>query len=135
MEKEIGKFVYWTPRILSIVLVLFLMLFSLDVFEPGLSAWEIAVGLFMHNIPALILAAVVAISWKREMVGGIVFILAGMSYVVMIVMNILKNPSDWYMLFWTLQISVPMFFIGILFILNWVKKERIKKGSPHPYGS
>ncbi len=31
------------------------MLFSLDVFEPGLSAQEIAIGLFMHNIPALIL--------------------------------------------------------------------------------
>jgi peptidoglycan/LPS O-acetylase OafA/YrhL len=101
------------------------MLFSLDVFEPGLSAQEIAIGLFMHNIPALILAVVVAISWKREIVGGIVFISAGTLYVVMILMNIIKNPSDFYMLFWTLQISVPAFLIGSLFIVNWVKKRKI----------
>ncbi len=124
MEQNINKFVYWTPRILSVAFILFLMLFSLDVFAPGASAKEIAIGLFMHNIPALILAAVVAISWKREIVGGIVFMAAGMLYVGMIVMNILKDPSNWYMLFWTLTISGPAFLIGILFILNWVQKRR-----------
>ncbi|HNW71606.1 MAG TPA: hypothetical protein PKZ36_00680 [Candidatus Paceibacterota bacterium] len=95
------------------------MIFSLDVFEPGLSAKEIAIGLFMHNIPALILLIVVIISWKHEIVGGIVFILAGLLYIIMLIIN----SSEWYMLTWSLQIAGPAFLIGILFILNWRKKR------------
>ena len=37
MAKKINKFIYWIPRILAILLILFLMIFSLDVFEPELS--------------------------------------------------------------------------------------------------
>ena len=33
--KKTGKGLYWAPRILSILFICFLSLFSLDVFEPG----------------------------------------------------------------------------------------------------
>jgi len=94
-------------------------MFSLDVFEPGLSVKEIAIGLFMHNIPTLILLIVTIISWKYEIVGGIVFILAGLLYIIMLIIN----SFEWYMLAWSLQIAGPAFLIGILFILNWKKKR------------
>ena len=32
----------------------------------------------IHNIPALLLAIIVWISWKYEIVGGVAFILAGL---------------------------------------------------------
>jgi len=102
-----------------------LALFSLDVFEPGLSAREIAIGLFMHNIPVFILLAVLLISWKREIVGGIAFILAGLLYVVMILMNVLSNSFEWYMVSWILTIAGPAFLIGILFIINWLQKKKL----------
>lgn len=120
-----NKFIYWTPRILSIIFICFLALFSLDVFEPGLSAREIAIGLFMHNIPVFILLAVLLISWKREIVGGIAFILAGLLYVVMILMNVLSNSFEWYMVSWILTIAGPAFLIGILFIINWLQKKKL----------
>jgi hypothetical protein len=119
MENKINKFIYWTPRILSIIFICFLALFSLDVISPELSFWQIAVGLFMHNIPVFILAVALWISWKREIVGGIIFISAGILYVVMILMNMLRNSFEWYMLSWILTIAGPAFFIGILFIINW----------------
>jgi hypothetical protein len=122
MEKRIGKFVYWAPRILGITFVLFLMLFSLDVFEPGLTLWQIIVGLFMHNIPALILLIVVIISWKHEIVGGIVFNLAGLLYILMLAM---RPKFEWYMVIWSITIAGPAFFVGILFLINWVKKRNI----------
>lgn len=125
MEKKVNKFIYWTPRILSIIFICFLALFSLDVFEPGLSAREIAIGLFMHNIPVFILLAVLLISWKREIVGGIAFILAGLLYVVMILMNVLSNSFEWYMVSWILTIAGPAFLIGILFIINWLQKKKL----------
>ena len=117
---QVNKYKVWTPRILSIAFVLFLMMFALDVFEPGLSTGEIALGLFMHNIPTLILLAVVVISWKYEIVGGIFFILAGVAYIVFAVGRGRFEGNTWLP---SLIIAGPAFLIGILFILNWMKKR------------
>ncbi len=125
MEKRINKFVYWTPRILSIIFICFLALFSLDVISPELSFWQIVVGLFMHNIPTLVLLIALLISWKHEIVGGIVFVLAGTLYVVIMLINMLRNSFEWYMVFWSLQIAGPTFLIGILFLIGWFKKKKI----------
>ena len=126
MEKKISKFIYWTPRILGIIFVLFLAMFSLDVFDQASSFSEIAIGLFIHNIPALILLIVLIISWKHELVGAIVFILAGILYIALILKNVLTDISNLYMLFWTLQISGPSFLIGILFWFNWHQKKKAR---------
>ena len=120
MEKRINKFIYWTPRILSIIFICFLALFSLDVISPELSFWQIVVGLFMHNIPVFILLAVLLVAWKHEIVGGIGFILAGLLYIVFVLM---RNPFEWYYLSWIAQISGIAFLIGILFIIGWDKKR------------
>ena len=119
MQKKINEFIYWTPRSLSILFVLFLALFSLDVFEVKLGFWQTILGLLVHNIPSLILLIVLLISWKYEIVGGIAFILAGILYIVMLMIN----HFEWYMISWVLTIAGPAFFIGILFFINWFKKE------------
>jgi hypothetical protein len=121
MPNNINKFVYWTPRVLSIAFVLFLSLFSLDVFEPGISLGQALLGLLIHNIPTLVLLVIIIISWKHEIVGGIAFILAGLAYIIMLLMN----PFEWYMISWALTISGPVFLIGILFLINWSKKRKM----------
>jgi hypothetical protein len=117
--KQINKFVYWTPRILSIIFICFLALFSLDVFGNGLNFWQTILGLLIHNIPVMFLVIILIISWKREIVGGIVFILAGLLYIVML----LKGGIEPYQIFWILPISGPAFLIGVLFIIGWFKKK------------
>jgi hypothetical protein len=111
---------YWTPRILSIIFILFLAMFSLDVFEPGLTIGQIATGLFMHNIPALFLILILIISWKYEIVGGIAFILAGLFYVLTLAT---KPKFELYMLSWSITIAGPALLIGFLFIKNWLDKK------------
>lgn len=118
--KRASKFVYWTPRILSIIFIVFLALFSLDVFGMGLTFWGTIGALLMHNIPAFILLAVTIISWKHEIVGGIAFILAGITYIILLA----RNSFEWYMLAWAAQISGVSFFIGILYLINWYKKRK-----------
>lgn len=113
MGKKMDKFIYWTPRVLSIAFILFLTIFSLDVFDENLSFWQTVLGLFVHNIPALLLAVIVWKSWKYEIVGGIVFILAGLAHAV------LSNKRGAAFLI----IDVPAFFIGILFLVGWFKKK------------
>jgi len=124
MKKKISKFIYWTPRILSIIFILFLAMFSLDIFEGNYGFWGTILGLFMHNIPTLFLLIVLLISWKHEIVGGIGFILAGILYIAMILMKIITAGFEWYYLLWILQISGIAFFIGIMFLVGWFKKKR-----------
>ena len=124
MGKKISRFVYWTPRILSILFILFLAMFSLDVFEGNCGFWGTILGLFMHNIPALVLLVVLIISWKYEyeIVGGIVFVLAGLLYIIMVIIrSSLPLPIA---ISWSLTIAGPAFLIGILFMINWFKKKQ-----------
>ena len=120
MKKKLNKYVFWIPRILSTMFILFLMLFSLDVFDMKLNLWQTILGLFIHNIPAFILLAVLIISWKYEIVGGVAFILAGFLYLIMIT----RNQFEWYMLSYSFIIAGPAFLIGIMFLMNWFHKKK-----------
>ncbi|MDI6777988.1 MAG: hypothetical protein QMD77_02250 [Patescibacteria group bacterium] len=121
MENKVSQFVFWTPRILSMIFIAFLALMSLDVFGTGAGFWETLAGFLIHNIPVFILIAVLAISWKREIVGGIIFILAGLLYIFFG----MKNAGDWRMaLAWSVQISGVAFLIGGFFLANWFKKRK-----------
>jgi uncharacterized membrane protein len=101
--------------------------FSLDVFDSASSLTDILIGLFMHNIPVFILVAVLIVSWKHEIVGAIVFILFGVSYIGITLRGMLANSFEWGMLLSILIIAGPSFFIGILFYLNWKAKKKRKK--------
>jgi hypothetical protein len=117
------KFIFWTPRILSIILILFLALFSLDIFEMELGFWGTIAGLLIHNIPSFVLTVILIISWKYEIVGGIAFILAGLLYIVSVLNKAIANGLEWYYLAWIVQISGVAFLIGILFLIGWRKKS------------
>lgn len=118
------KLLHWTPRILSILFILFLAMFSLDVFDGNYGFWGTVLGLLMHNIPVFILTAVLIISWKYEIVGGIAFILAGLLYIILIGISTINDGFKLYMITWPLIISLPAFVIGGLFLLNWKKKNK-----------
>jgi hypothetical protein len=133
MKKKIDRLIYWTPRILSILFLLFLALFSLDVLDMNQGFWGTVAGLFIHNIPTFILLIALLVSWKHEIVGGVVFTLAGILYIAMLLRTILMNPPhQWYMLCWSLPIAGPAFLIGILFIVGWFrKKEELKRNASY----
>lgn len=125
MEKKINKSLYWAPRILAIIFILFLALFSLDVFAGNYGFWEAILALLIHNIPVFILTGLLIISWKHEIVGAVVFILVGILYIALLLRTILMNlPYQWYMLSWSVQVAGPAFLIGILFLIGWFKKKK-----------
>ncbi len=99
---------------------------SLDIFDLKVGFWQTVVGLFMHNVPTLILLVVLLISWKYEIAGGIVFIAAGLAYIISLLLN---SKFEWYMLSWSLMIAGPAFLIGILFLMNWFEKKKDKTAS------
>ena len=128
MKKKASKFLTWLPRILSIIFIAFLAMFSLDVFEPGRQWWEILLGLFMHNIPVFVLIAVLIIAWKHEIVGAIAFGLAGLLHIVL---TINRAGLPWQLAFsLSLIIAGPAFIIGFLFLHNWCKKRNQQSNPP-----
>ena len=131
MKKKVSKFVYWTPRILSIIFILFLALFSLDVFEGNYGFWGIVLALFMHNIPTLIFAIIVYLTWKYELVGAILFGMIGASSVIQLVIIMIINitniepvPPVSVLLIWFVS-TILAISAGVLFYLNWFKKKKI----------
>lgn len=119
---KLHKFIYWSPRILAILFILFLAMFSLDIFDGNYGFWGTVLGLFMHNIPALVLAVLVTVAWKREIVGAIAFGAGGLLYIGTILLAGIRNQFEWYMLSWCLIIAGPAFLVAFLFFINW--KER-----------
>jgi len=111
------KILYWTPRILGILAILFMGMFSLDCFEEGVSVSDKLICFFMHNIPALICIAAVIIAWKWEVAGGIIFILffiaAGIFFD-----SFTDNPAS-------LIVIVPFLLTGVLFIVhNFMARQK-----------
>lgn len=122
MVKHLDALVVWIPRILGIAFILFLTLFSLDVFVAGQSLQHVALGFFIHSIPSLLLLMFVLIAWKHEISGGVLFILAGFAYLVMVVPRIQTTPTT---LMWALPIAGPAFIIGSLFMYSGLRKRTI----------
>ena len=104
-----NKFLYWSPRVLGVLSVLFISLFALDVFQTGTPFLQMLIGFSIHLMPSFLLLIFLIIAWKWEMVGGIVFIL-----VSLVPFIFLSN------LFWVnAMLSAPFVLTGILFILNF----------------
>jgi len=116
MKGPVRRLLFWSPRVLCIAFALFLSLFALDVFDERLSLWKTLLALFIHLLPTLFVVLVLVLSWRWEWVGGILYIVAGLRYLIMA----LNHPD------WVLIISGPLFVVGALFLLNWWKRAEIR---------
>jgi len=121
MKRSVRRLLFWTPRILCILFAVFVSLFALDVFGEGYGFWETIVALLMHLVPTGIILVVLAISWRWEWVGGLLFVALGVFYFVMT-----KGRFDWLTY---LIISGPLFLIGSLFLLNWLCRDQLRDSS------
>ena len=102
---------YWLPRILGIVMVLFLAIFAADAVGEGVLA------VFMHLVPAYILAIVFWVSWRSPKIGGPLYMLLGVWY-------IFGFGSNQH---WTSQLilgGIPI-LIGALFYFGSVAKREL----------
>jgi hypothetical protein len=112
-----NKTLYWTPRILTIVFILFLAIFAFDSFEGDQSIIKKLGGFFIHLIPNIILILVLIVAWKHEWMGTLAFALVGIAYIIMFWG---RFPVATYLI-----ISGPLFLIAIFFGLNWMNRKRI----------
>ena len=118
------KHLDWAPRVFVMIFIPFLMLFSLDVFSEHLGFWGTALGLFIHNIPALILLIALVLVWKHELAGVVIFGLAGLALFFLSILG--HAPASMTLYAKTtvfLGLVAPPIMIGLLFFCNWARKK------------
>jgi len=122
MKKE--KIYYWLPRVICILAILFVSLFALDAFEPGLTIWEQLGAFLIHLIPSFVLLALLIVAWKWEYIGGVIFVIIGLGLSPFIfIKNYNMNHSVWMSSLVILTITIPFAIVGALFIVSYFKKK------------
>ena len=117
--------IHWSPRILGIGAILFVSMFSLDAFEPGLPLSRQLLNFTIHLIPSYVLLALLVIGWKKPFVGGILFAIAGVVLSPLVYMlNYNRTHSIWISLTIILMITVPFIVVGILFLISHFQNRR-----------
>ena len=77
MKTPLKQLLFWTPRILCFLFAAFISTFAADVFGEGYGFWKTILALLIHLIPTWIVLVILAISWRWEWVGGILFTALG----------------------------------------------------------
>jgi hypothetical protein len=105
--------------------LLFVSLFSLDAFEPGLSPGKQILGFLIHQIPVFVLLALLIVAWKWEYIGGWLFIVLGsLLSILVFMMNYNRTHSIWISFTVILMITFPFVLVGILFLISNSKKAK-----------
>lgn len=123
MKSEI---ISWVARVICILAIAFVMMFSADCFGGGLKLSEQLICFFMHNIPAYILIVLLIIAWRWQMVGGLIFVLIALiSSPWLFMHNYAMNHSVIMSLSVLMVISFPFFVVGLLFLWSIYLKNKV----------
>ena len=124
--KTSHKVIHWLPRIICILAILFVSMFALDSFGPGRTIWQQLAAFFMHMIPSFVLIVILLVSWRWEMIGGIIFLVIGLGLSPFVFMlNHNRNQfSIGNSLLIVLAITFPFVIVGILFIVSHLLKKK-----------
>jgi uncharacterized membrane protein YidH (DUF202 family) len=112
VNPRLAKIIHWAPRAAAILIILFLSLFSLDVFEMQAPPLEILGAFLVHNLPSLAMLALLILAWKRPAVGFVVFLVAGALFGVFFVRDIYALPN-------LLLFALPILLVALLFYADW----------------
>lgn len=119
VNPRLAKIIHWAPRAAAILIILFIGLFSLDVFEAQAPPFELLGGFLVHNIPSIGLLVLLIFAWKRPAVGFVAFLLAAALFSLFFV-------RDFYALSNLLIFVCPILLIAFLFYADW---KWLKSGS------
>ena len=113
---KIGSFLalLWIPRIVCILFIASISLFACDAFGHDTGFWKTLLAFLVHLLPTFLMIFILYLSWKRAWIGGIVFILAGIGYML------------WKGVMYPI-VFIPLFLVGVLFLLSWFFRKEIEK--------
>jgi uncharacterized membrane protein YgdD (TMEM256/DUF423 family) len=80
----------------------------------------------MHNIPSIILLAILIISWRHENVGGIIFMTLGIiCFIGILVITFTISEGSRFNLILIIT-GIVTLIMGILFLIGWRQKKKYR---------
>lgn len=123
-----SKIVFWIPRIIVILAIMFVSMFALDSFTPEKNIWQQLLEFLIHLLPSYILLIVLLIAWKFELTGGILFIIISVGFIPFIYLhNYQMNHSVWISMSIIMMINFPFLLAGILFVWSYIINKKLKQ--------
>lgn len=111
VSAQLAGIIRWAPRVAAGIIIFFITLFSLDVFDMDLSPLEAAGAFLIHSLPSIAMLILLAIAWKRPVVGFVAFLFAGLAFLRFVI------PGG--NLMHLLLFSGPLLLVAGLFYANW----------------
>ncbi|MEW5871289.1 MAG: hypothetical protein AB1894_18600 [Chloroflexota bacterium] len=112
VNPRLAKVVRWAPRVAAILIIFFISLFSLDVFEMQASPLELLVGFLIHNIPSIVMIVLLVAAWRHPAVGFVAFLVVGVLFAILFVRDISALPN-------LLLFVLPILLVAGLFYIDW----------------
>ncbi len=112
VSPRLAKIIHWSPRAAAILIIFFISLFSLDVFEIQASPLELLGGFLMHNLPAIGMLILLIVAWKRPAIGFAAFLIAALAFAVLFLRDI-------YALGNLILFVLPILLVAGLFFADW----------------
>ena len=111
ISSRLAKVIHWAPRVAAILIIFFVTLFSLDVFEMEASPLELLGAFIMHSLPSIFLVLMLVFAWRRPVVGFIAFLIAGLFFMRFVIIG----PNLGHFLLF----AGPLLLISSLFYADW----------------
>jgi len=109
----------WFARVLAILTILFMLMFSLDAFSGDETFVKKILGFLMHNIPVFGLIIALVIAWRYEIAGGVLFVI---SFVALGIFFKSFTGNGGSMI-----IIAPLLLAGISFIVHGIISPKEKQ--------
>ena len=112
VSPRLGKIIHWAPRVGALLIIVFVGLFSLDVFGTGAPPLEVLVGFLIHNLPSIAMLLLLIFAWRRPVVGFVAFLIAAVAFAILFVRDISALPNLFLFV-------LPILLIASLFYADW----------------
>lgn len=117
--RRCGKVLCFAPKILAVLFIIFISLFSFDAFNTKAGLGTILLSFLIYLIPSIIVILLLIYACRNSRIGGTLFILLGMIFTLYF--------KTYTRLSFFLAISGPVFLIGILFLVGSIITKKGKR--------
>lgn len=115
MNNPRNKLVYWIPRWIGILYILFLSLFTLDAFTADAGIWNNVLGFLIHLLPSIFVLIALILAWRWPLAGGFLFL--GLAILFLLFFGHYRYINIAFIF------EGPLLIIAILFFIDGLKQN------------
>ncbi len=122
-EKEsMKRILFYLPRGIMILFILFISLFALDAFDAESSVLHQIIAFLIHLIPSFALTSVLIFAWRRPLAGALGCLLMSILFTILV-----HGPSGGSAF---IILVIPSLLCSVLFLLEYLRGRGRRGDTP-----